>query len=204
MDAASTAFSKILHKSSSSEKSATPGEAGTRDSANRDSASVTKDTAPAVEHETVRKEHEERQQKVLERERHQEHYKTTVQPLKEREVMPEKHVQEQADVQHRHVNLDREGDVKAKHQGKQAQFKNISKEAGTHQQTVQEPTLTSEHSHHHLHETIQPVIEKETVVPSVTHKKIPIKETVQDQAIDEGVTINPPMSREEFESRMRK
>ncbi|KAJ8119859.1 hypothetical protein O1611_g10516 [Lasiodiplodia mahajangana] len=40
-------------------------------------------------------------------------------------------------------------------------------------------------------------------MPSVTHKKIPVKETVQDPSLDEGVTINPPMSREEFEARMR-
>ncbi|KAI8948028.1 hypothetical protein F4801DRAFT_474416 [Xylaria longipes] len=198
MDAASTAFSKILHRGSKDEDEPSPGSSG-----NKDTTSVTKETAPAVEHETIHKKHEQREQKMVDRERHQDHYKTTVQPLKEREVMPEKHQHEQANIQHREINRN-QGDAKAMHERKQAQFKDISKEAGTHRETIQEPTMTSERTYHHLHETIQPVIEKETVMPSVTHKTIPVKETIQEQTLDEGVTINPPMSREEFEGRMKK
>ncbi|KAI0551705.1 hypothetical protein F4679DRAFT_593135 [Xylaria curta] len=198
MDAASTAFSKILGRGSKDEGQASPGSSG-----NKDTTSITKETAPAVEHETVRKTHEQREQKVLERERHQDHYKTTVQPLKEREVMPEEHLHEQANIQHRYINRD-QGEAKATHEHRQAKFQDVSKEAGTHSETIQEPTLTSERVYHHFHETIQPVVEKETVMPSVTHKTIPIKETIQEPTIDDGVTINPPMSREEFEARMRK
>ncbi|KAJ2989524.1 hypothetical protein NUW58_g3427 [Xylaria curta] len=199
MDAASTAFSKILHRGSKDDDKETPSSGGTHDT-----ASVTKNTATAVEHETIRKKHEQREQKVVDKERHQDHYKTTVQPLKEREVVPEKHQYEQADIQHQHINRAGEGQGKTAHQRRQGQFQNVSKEAGTHSETIQEPTLTSDRTHHHLHETIQPVIEKETVVPSVTHKTIPIKEHIQEPTLDEGVTINPPMSREEFERRMRK
>ncbi|KAI0441131.1 hypothetical protein F4803DRAFT_552436 [Xylaria telfairii] len=198
MDAASTAFNKILHKGSKDKGQAAPGS-----SSNKDTGSITKETAPSVEHETIHRKHEQREQKVLDSERHQEHYKTTVQPLKEREVMPEKHQHEQADIQHQHINRD-QNDIKGKHERRQAQFQDISKEAGTHSEIIQEPTLTSEHTHHHLHETIQPVVEKETVMPSVTHKTIPVKETIQEPSLDEGVTVNPPMSKEEFEGRMRK
>ncbi|KAI1747201.1 hypothetical protein F4782DRAFT_521983 [Xylaria castorea] len=200
MDAASTAFSKILNRGSSTteEDQPSPGSSG-----HEDTASVTKETAPAVEHETIRKTHEQREQKVLERERHQDHYKTTVQPLKEREVVPEKHQYEQANIQHKQINRD-QGEAKATHEHRQAQFTDTTKEAGTHSETIQEPTLTSERVHHHLHETIQPVIEKETVMPSVTHKTIPVKETIQEPTLDEGVTVNPPMSREEFDARMKK
>ncbi|KAI1734957.1 hypothetical protein F4680DRAFT_470260 [Xylaria scruposa] len=198
MDAASTAFSKILHMGTKDEDQTSPGS-----SANKDTTSITKETVPAVEHETVRKTHEQREQVVLERERHQDHYKTTVQPLKEREVMPEEHQHEQANIQHRHINRD-QGDAKITHEHRQTQFKDVSKEAGTHSETIQEPTLTSERVHHHVHETIQPVIEKETVMPSVTHKTIPVKETMQEPTLDEGVTINPPMSKEEFDARMRR
>ncbi|KAI0856030.1 hypothetical protein F4860DRAFT_494471 [Xylaria cubensis] len=201
MDAASTAFSKILHRASKDEDQTSQTSPGS--GSNKDTTSVTKETAPAVEHETIRKTHEQREQKVLERERHQDHYKTTVQPLKEREVMPEEHQHEQANIQHKHISHD-QGDAKATHKNRQAQFKDVSKEAGTHSETIQEPTLTSERVHHHLHETIQPVVEKETIMPSVTHKTIPVKETIQEQTLDEGVTVNPPMSKEEFDARMRK
>lgn len=40
-------------------------------------------------------------------------------------------------------------------------------------------------------------------MPSVTHKKIPIKETVKEPTLDEGVTVNQAMSREEFNRRMK-
>ncbi|KAI1122980.1 hypothetical protein F5Y10DRAFT_270550 [Nemania abortiva] len=208
MDAASTAFSKILHKGSKKEDESAPGSSSSRSAGAgaAESASIQRETAPAVQHETVQKKHMQREQKVVDRERHQDHYKTTVQPLQEREVMPERHMYEQADVQHRNINNkgERERDAKTMLERKQAQFKDERTEYGTRGETVQEPTVTTERTMHHLHETIQPVVEKETVMPSVTHKKIPIKETVQDQSLDEGVTINPPMSREEFESRMRK
>ncbi|KAI0111286.1 hypothetical protein GGR51DRAFT_72293 [Nemania sp. FL0031] len=212
MDAASTAFSKILHKGTKKENESGPGSssgsagagaAGTGMGA-KEAASIERETAPAVQHETVQKKHMQREQKVVDRERHQDHYKTTVQPLQEREVMPERHMYEQADVQERHINNERERDARTMLERKQAQFKDTRAEYGTRGETVQEPTVTSERTMHHLHETIQPVVEKETVMPSVTHKKIPVKETVQDPSLDEGVTINPPMSREEFEARMRK
>ncbi|KAI0801637.1 hypothetical protein GGR55DRAFT_469564 [Xylaria sp. FL0064] len=200
MDAASTAFSKILHRGSKDDE-VSPGSAGTKDT-----ATIDRTTAEAVEHETVHKKHQQREQKVVDKERHQDHHKTTVQPLKEREVLPEEHVHEQADTRRHYVDHrdERDRDAKVMLERKQGQFKNTTEEAGTKSQTVYEPTLTSEHVHHHLHETIQPVIEKDTVMPSVTHKTVPVKEVHQDPTIDEGVTINPPMSREEFESRMRK
>ncbi|KAI1199778.1 hypothetical protein F5X97DRAFT_295387 [Nemania serpens] len=200
MDAASTAFNKILHPGARKEdESLSPGSSG-----DQQAASVDKDTAPAVEHETIHKRHEQREQKVVDRERHQDHYKTTVQPLKEREVMPERHVHEQADVRHKHVDNDREHDAKVMLERKQGRFQDTQQEREARVETTKEPTVTSERTHHHLHETIQPVVEKETVIPSVTHKKIPIKETIQDPSLDEGITINEAMSKEEFEARLRK
>ncbi|KAI1111620.1 hypothetical protein F5Y14DRAFT_305170 [Nemania sp. NC0429] len=201
MDAASTAFNKILHPGNRREDERSPGSAG---GADQQTDSVDRETAPAVEHETIRKQHEQREQKVVDRERHQDHYKTTVQPLKEREVMPERHMHEEADVRHRYIDHDREHDAKVMLERKQAQFQDTKEEHEVRGETIKEPTVASERTHHHLHETIQPVIEKETVIPSVTHKKIPIKETVQDPTLDEGVTINEAMSKEEFEARMRK
>ncbi|KAI1296136.1 hypothetical protein F5Y03DRAFT_297106 [Xylaria venustula] len=200
MDAASTAIGKILNRGSTTDEQNSPGQVG-----DNDTATIDKTTADAVEHETVYRKHQEREQKVVDKERHQDHYKTTVQPLKEREVVPEKHQHEQADTQRKYVDhRSNENDAKVLLERKQGQFKDTTEEAGVKSQKVQEPTLTSEHVHHHLHETVQPVIEKETVVPSVTHKTVPIKEVHQDPTVDEGVTVNPPMSREEFESRMRK
>lgn len=160
MDAASTAFSKILHPGSRKEdESSSPGSRG-----GQQAESVDRNTAPAVEHETIQKQHEHREQTVVDRERHQDHYKTTVQPLKEREVVPERHMHEQADVRHRHVdNDDREHDAKVMLERKQARFQDTKQERESRGETIKEPTITSERTHHHLHETIQPVVEKGTL-----------------------------------------
>ncbi|KAI1434156.1 hypothetical protein GGR50DRAFT_695436 [Xylaria sp. CBS 124048] len=218
MDAASTAFNKILKRGSKGGNSHEGHEEHEGHGAQHQghegqgheghkvqqtsTASKDRTAAPAVEHETVRREHQQREQKVVEKERHQDHFKTTVQPLKEREVKPEHHVHEQAAVQTEHHDHDRN----AKHvvNNQQSKFKDERREADTATKVTQEPTLTSEHVHHHYHETVQPVIEKETVVPSITHKTIPVKEVHQDPSVDEGISTKPPVSREEFERRLKK
>lgn len=117
--------------------------------------------APAVEHETVKREHETREQTVVDREKHQHHYHTTVQPLKDQEVKPEKHDQEVAPTQYREVNNDHEGaNVKAQVDRDQAAFKNTTEQGVTKETKTDEGKIVGEHVHHHLHETIQPVIEK--------------------------------------------
>ncbi|KAK5627015.1 hypothetical protein RRF57_002730 [Xylaria bambusicola] len=204
MDAASTAINKMFRRGSN-EDEPTPGEAAGAGPGRTGSTSIDRTTADAVEHERIHKRHQEREQKVVDKERHQDHYKTTVQPLKEREVLPEEHQHAQADTQRRYVDhRDSEHDANTMLDRKKAQFKNTSEEASTQHQTIQEPTVTREHIHHHLHETIQPIVEKETVAPSVTHKTIPIKEVHREPTIDEGVTRNAAMSKEEFDSRLRK
>ncbi|KAI1825861.1 hypothetical protein F4861DRAFT_547030 [Xylaria intraflava] len=195
MDAASTAFSKILNRGTQ----ATEAQQASPSGGKENTASTQKSTAQPVEHETIQRQHQQREQKVIDKERHQDHYKTTVQPLTEREVKPEHHVHEQAETRHEHH--DHSGSHAA--QGQQAQFRDERREGGVEREVVKEPTLTSEHVHHHYHETIQPVIEKETVVPSVTHKTIPVKEVHKDPSVDEGITRNEPVSREEFEGRMK-
>merc|ERR1712068_74845 len=76
---------------------------------------------PAVEHTHVKKAHETREQTFVEKEKHQDHYHTTVQPLKDSEVLPEKHDYEQ--------------------ESKEKKFESSTKE----------PTIVDEHVHHHLH-----------------------------------------------------
>jgi len=237
MDAASTAINKMFHGKGSTGESEERGSGSTssRGNSGGEAPSLDQRMAPAVEHETVQKQHEQREQTVIDKERHQDHYKTTVQPLKDREVMPEEHRYEQGDVEHRHFQHDRDQEAKRAHERKQSQFKDTLHEAGVDRKTTSEPALTSEHVHHHLHETIQPIIEKgkfsaprvealrllswqdemeaidqllivhiETVMPSVTHKTNPIKEMHQERAVDEGVSTNKPISKEEFKGRLRR
>lgn len=80
MEAASSAINKILsgagQQESKKDESVAPAvdasTSGTKDT------TVEQEVAPAVEHEHVKKQHETKEQTVVDRERHQDHYHTTV------------------------------------------------------------------------------------------------------------------------------
>jgi hypothetical protein len=118
---------------------------------------VDSDVAPAVEHTHIKKQHETREQTFVEKEKHRDHYHTTIQPLKDSEVLPEKHDHTQ-EVEHREINKD-DGAAKAKAETDRAGFESTIEQKQFESKT-QEPTQREEHVHHHLHETVQPVIEK--------------------------------------------
>lgn len=164
MENAATAVNKLFAKDSafdqpegdkvinSSSKSSVPTSTG-RD----EDTTVDAEVAPAVEHTHVKKQHETREQTFVNKEIHQDHYHTTVQPLKDSEVLPEKHHHTQ-EMEHRSINHD-DGAAKAKAEADRAVFENTSEQKQFASKT-REPTQTEEHVHHHLHETVQPVIEK--------------------------------------------
>jgi len=162
-------------------------------------SAVDTEVAPAVEHTHVKKQHETREQTFVEKEKHQDHYHTTIQPLKDAEVLPEKHDNIQ-ETEHREINLD-DSAAKTKAKADLAGFESTSEEKQFESKTL-EPTQEAEHVHHHLHETVQPVIEKEVIVPSVTHKRIDVKEKIQEPAEHHGVTTNSAISVDEFEKKL--
>lgn len=81
-------------------------------------------------------------------------------------------------------------------------FKSTSSEAATKESKAKEKTIEGETVHHHLHETIQPVIEKERVVPEVTHVTKPVHEVVKEQSVNLGVTEAKPMSVDQFQGKL--
>lgn len=137
----------------------TPSSDTSRNASANTSADRTVDTstAPAVSHTHVKKQHETREQTFVEKEKHQDHYHTTIQPLTSNSVLPEKHDSVQETQQRSVVNDD--GRAKAAAQKDREGFEDTSDEKRFESRTT-EPTRESEHVHHHLHETVQPVIEK--------------------------------------------
>lgn len=128
--------------------------------------------APAVTQETVVPTKHEEATVALDREIHQDHYHTSVLPIEDHVVLPEKHKHVVHDVQlkeHQHGDA---GALKRLLEEENARFKDIKTEAEAVVSRKEAPTLTGEHVHHHVHEVIQPVIQKETVVPTVIHTTI--------------------------------
>jgi hypothetical protein len=133
----------------------------------------------------------------------QDHYHTTIQPLQDLEVEPTRHDHKTEAVEQRQINNDSQGKaVKAQVAAERNQFKSTTSEAATKESKAKEETIEHETVHHHLHETIQPVIEKERVIPEVTHVKKPVHEVVKEQSVNLGVTKAKPMSVDQFQGKL--
>lgn len=137
--------------------------------AGQENTTVSEEVKPAVEHETVTKQHETREQTAIEKERHQDHYHTTVQPLKDREVLPTQEDHEQAPTQYKEVQHEGGADIEGKVAARNAGFEDSTTQGATEETktTADEAVVSGEHVHHHLHETVQPVIEKGMCDPRV-------------------------------------
>jgi len=59
--------------------------------------------------------------------------------------------------------------------------------------------VLGEHVHHHVHENIQPVIQKETIQPSVVHTTVPIHEVHKNEVKHHSATQLPAVTMDEFQ-----
>jgi len=79
-----------------------------------------------------------------------------------------------------------------------AQFKDSSMTHETRHTTAAAPTVQGEHTHHHVHEKVQPIIQKETIAPEVVHTTVPIHETHHASTQHHGISALPPKTMDEF------
>jgi hypothetical protein len=154
--------------------------------------------APAVRHEVVKPHEHEEVQTAVDKEVHQDHYHRTIQPVQDREVLPEQHTARLGAVQHREFDHRDHDSTKRNLVEEQARFKDERKiDATTHSQSAA-AAIGGEHVHHHIHETIQPVVQKETIQPNVIHTTVPIHEVHHNKATHHDTTALPAMTMSEF------
>jgi len=182
MDKAKAAVSDFMHR------------AGKHDT------TVDETVAPAVTQETVHKTHHENVTGAVDREVHQDHYHTSVQPIKDREVLPEKHEHRAAPVEHREHHHGDSAAIKQKLEQEAAQFKNTTTHGTTTHTHSEAPVIAGEHRHHHVHEVIQPVVQKETIQPTVQHTTVPVHEVHHNAAKHHSASQLPAMTMDEFKS----
>jgi len=157
--------------------------------------------APAVTQETIKPHVHEEVNTAIDKEVHQDHYHRTIQPVQDREVLPEKHEAKIGAVQHREFDHRDHEHTKRNLVAEQAQFKDERRvEATSHSQSVA-PVVGGEHVHHHIHETIQPVVQKETIQPSVIHTTVPIHEVHHNKATHHETTALPAMTMDQFKAK---
>jgi len=155
--------------------------------------------APAVTSETVKPHRHEETTTAVDKEVHQDHFHTTVQPVAHREVLPEKHQHVQAPAIEKEYKHD-DGRTHERVAAELAQFKNTTQTTETSHSRTAAPTVTGEHVHHHVHETVQPVIHKETIQPEVVHTTVPVHEVHHASAQHHGVSALPMKTLDEFKS----
>lgn len=157
--------------------------------------------APAVQHEVVKPHMHEEVQTAVDKEVHQDHYHRTVQPVQDRDVLPEQHTAKLGAVQHREFDHREHDATKRNLVEEQARFKDERRvDATTHSQSAA-AAIGGEHVHHHIHETIQPVVQKETIQPNVVHTTVPIHEVHHNKATHHDTTALPPMTMDQFKAK---
>ncbi|KAL5116550.1 hypothetical protein ACEQ8H_005546 [Pleosporales sp. CAS-2024a] len=157
--------------------------------------------APAVTHETIKPHRHEEINTAVDKEVHQDHYHRTVQPIAHREVLPDTHTAKLGEVQHREFDHRDHESTKRNLVQEQAQFKDERRVEATTQSQSVAPTIGGEHVHHHIHETIQPVVQKETIQPNVVHTTVPIHEVHHNAATHHETTSLPTMTMDQFQQK---
>jgi hypothetical protein len=116
--------------------------------------------APAVKHETIERQKHEEYISAIDKEVHQDHYHTTEQPVLDKEILPEQHHHNVIPVEHRSYEHGSNDEVEARLAKERAQYRDtVERVEGATTRNVA-PVVAGEHKHHHVHETIQPVIQK--------------------------------------------
>lgn len=156
--------------------------------------------APAVVHEEIEPQVINETQVAIDREVHQDHFHTSVQPIKDREVLPETHTHKVAGVEHKEIRHGDNSHVQERLAREQAQFADKRTVAPTVQSSATAPVVAGEHVHHHVHETIQPVVQKETIQPTVVHTTVPIHEVHHNEAKHHTSSALPTVSLEQFKA----
>ena len=90
----------------------------------------------------------------------------------------------------------------ARHQKMHTGITDHQKIAPTERSTVEGGTNTQHLTHHHIHESIQPVIQRETVQPSVIHTTKNVHEHITDRPIVHDQTVEPTLSINQFKDKV--
>ncbi|KAK1704818.1 allergen [Colletotrichum lupini] len=160
--------------------------------------SVDEDVNRAVTEEQIRPHRHEEVTTAVDKEVHQDHHHTTIQPVKHQETLPEKHHHNIVPVAHKTFDHGNERETKDTLDREHAKFKDTSTTHETTHTSTTAPAVTGERVHHHIHEHIQPVIQKDTIQPHIVHTTIPIHETHHAKPIHHEATTLPVKTLEEF------
>ena len=171
---------------------------------------------PAVTKETVKPVETVQETIAVDREVHQDHHQTRIQPVEDHVRHDDKHEHNVLPVEYRDQRHGKDAEIQRKldtevspvlHAPQPAplivfsqarQFLDSSTTLETSHKKLSSSTMSGEHVHHHVHEKVQPVIEREVVQPTIIHTTVPIHERIEHEPTFHPATIQPKMTMEEF------
>lgn len=166
---------------------------------NKHSVDIEQTTAPAVVHERVQAAKHEEITTAVDREIHQHHHQIHVQPIADKVVEPEQHHVNIVPVEHRQTHHGKDREVELALAEQQKQFRDEQEVLAT-QTSRSQNTIVGEHVHHHIHDTIQPVIERERLQQHVVHTTIPVHERIDKEPVIHSGNVLPTKTLAEFEA----
>lgn len=153
---------------------------------------------PAITKERIIEENHERIVTAVDKEVHQDHYQTRIQPIIDNQVLAEEHHHRAIPVAVKEHKHGKEREIERALEAERAQFKSTREVLPTQHIKEGAETVVGEHHHHHVYETIQPVIEREIIRPVVTHTTVPIHERIEKEPTFHPKTVQPVMTMEQF------
>ncbi|ODQ52089.1 hypothetical protein SAICODRAFT_20045 [Saitoella complicata NRRL Y-17804] len=168
---------------------------------NQNTTDVSELVQPAVVHERVQQSEREEITEAIDKERHIQHYQQRVQPIADRQVEAEVHVQNVVPVTERRMEADIAPEAARALEAQQAAFRDERTVLPTQRTQVNTGAVATEHVHHHVHETIQPVIERETLQSKVIETTVPIHERIDEAPVVHQATVQPTISLQEFQAK---
>lgn len=153
---------------------------------------------PAITKERIIEENREVVVTAIDRELHQDHYQTRIQPIVDKQILPEEHHHRAVPVAVKEHKHHKEADIARALEHERTLFRSEREVLPTKHISAGTETVVGEHHHHHVYETIQPVIEREVIKPVVTHTTVPVKEVIEKEPTFHPPTVQPVMTMEQF------
>ncbi|KAF8463081.1 hypothetical protein BDZ91DRAFT_732453 [Kalaharituber pfeilii] len=153
---------------------------------------------PAITKEVVIEENREKKVTAVDRELHQDHYQTRVQPVLDKKILPEEHVHRSLPVEYKERKHHKQEEIRRALEEERSRFQSTREVLPTRHTVESGETVIGEHHHHHVYEMVQPVIEREVIHKVVTHTTVPIHERIEKDPSFHPKTIQPVMTMEEF------
>lgn len=154
--------------------------------------------APAVVQETVNRHQHEQVQVVEDREHHVHHHQQRVQPVVDKVQQAELHKHNVLPVEHKERTHEMTEGAKKALADQQTAYQNTQTVNPTTRSTEQVAAVGQDVTHHHVHETIQPVIQREVVQQEVVHTTVPVHHVIHEKPVVHEATVEPTLTMDQF------